>query len=173
LLRPRANELAWHGRVESYLQNYALARKLCRQAGEVSKDNDLVLDNGAKAVGNADDVAQAEELATKRDRLPPEDTRNQKLCEPEFYSIIEETPLTPWICSPQPGSTSKAHGRFLMSARAYAMKITRTAEKPTMFSSALGKTGTHNIPILRQAKAEYKKLTATASAAASAPGKRE
>ncbi len=38
-----ANELAWHAQLESYLGNYALARKLCRQAGEASKDGDLGL----------------------------------------------------------------------------------------------------------------------------------
>src|SRR5882672_4754765 len=35
-----ANELAWHARLESYLGNYALARKLCRQAGEASRSEE-------------------------------------------------------------------------------------------------------------------------------------
>ena len=44
-----AYELAWHARIESYLGNYALARKLCRQAEEASKDSALGL--GHCAVG--------------------------------------------------------------------------------------------------------------------------
>src|SRR5712664_3638445 len=55
-----ANELAWHARLESYFGNYALARKLCRQAGEASKDSNLGLGHCAKALAEAGDVTQAE-----------------------------------------------------------------------------------------------------------------
>src|SRR6202040_1413882 len=84
-----ANEIAWHGRVESYVGNYALARQLCRQAEEASEDNAYVIDNCAKALGDAGDGTEAEALAAKRDRLLPEDTRNQRMCMPLFRSIVE------------------------------------------------------------------------------------
>jgi DNA-binding winged helix-turn-helix (wHTH) protein/tetratricopeptide (TPR) repeat protein len=71
-----ASDLAWHAKVESYVGNFSLARKLCRQAEETSKNNALVLDYCAKALGNAGDVAQAEDLAIKKERLLPDDTRN-------------------------------------------------------------------------------------------------
>jgi len=57
-----ANELAWHARLESYLGNYALAHKLCRQAGEADKDSNLGLGHCAKALAEAGDVTQAEVL---------------------------------------------------------------------------------------------------------------
>src|SRR5262249_42656864 len=84
-----ANELAWHGWLESRAGNYGLAGKLCHEAENVSNDNEFVFDSCAKALGDAGEVAQAEELAAKKDRLLPEDTRNQKMCQPEFHSIIE------------------------------------------------------------------------------------
>ncbi len=84
-----ASELAWHARAESYAGNYALARKLCRQAGEASKDNGLALDYCAYALGDAGEAAQAEALAAKKDRLLPDDTRNQRVCLPLMRSVIE------------------------------------------------------------------------------------
>ncbi len=64
-------------------------RNLCHQAEEASRDNDLMLDNCGKALGNAGEGTQAETLAVRRDRLLPEDTRNQKMCLPLIRSIIE------------------------------------------------------------------------------------
>ena len=84
-----ADELAWHAQLESYLGNYALARKLCRQAGEASKDSYLALLYCAKALAEAGDVTQAEALAAKLDRLRPEDTVNQRLDLPLIRSIID------------------------------------------------------------------------------------
>ena len=84
-----ANELAWHARLESYLGNYALAHKLCRQAGEADKDSNLGLGHCAKALAEAGDVTQAEVLAAKLDRLRPEDTLNQRVHLPLIRSIIE------------------------------------------------------------------------------------
>jgi len=55
-----AFQLARHARLESYLGNYALTRNLCRQAEEASRDNDLMLDNCGKALGNAGEGTQAE-----------------------------------------------------------------------------------------------------------------
>jgi len=55
-----ANELAWHAQLESFVGNYALARKLCRQAGERRvKDSDLGLQHCAIALAEAGDVTQA------------------------------------------------------------------------------------------------------------------
>jgi tetratricopeptide (TPR) repeat protein len=59
-------------------------------------------------------------------------------------------------------------------ARAYAMQGDREESRNAydhFFTT--WKDADPNIPILRQAKAEYKKLTATASAAASASGKKQ
>jgi len=78
-----------HARLESYLGNYALARKLCRQAGEASKDSNLGFGHCAKALAEAGDVTQAEALAAKLDRLRPEDTLNQQVHLPLIRSIIE------------------------------------------------------------------------------------
>jgi tetratricopeptide (TPR) repeat protein len=211
-----ANELAWHAGVESYLGNYALARELCRQAGAASTDNTDVLDHCAKALGNAGDVTQAEALAEKKDRLLPEDTRNQKMCLPEMRSIIERNRgnavkavdlLAPVLQYEQDamdipyeraqaylaaGEHAKAAAEFeklidhrgwsdwevfaplaqLGLARAYAMqRDTDESRKAYDEFFTTWKDADPDTPILRQAKAEYKKLTATASAAASASGK--
>jgi DNA-binding winged helix-turn-helix (wHTH) protein/tetratricopeptide (TPR) repeat protein len=213
-----ANELAWHGRVESYVGNYTLARKLCHQAGEASKDNAFVLDNCAKALGNAGEGAQAEELATKRDRLLPEDTRNQKMCLPLIRSIIERERgnavkavdlLAPVMQYEQSstdipyerarayiaaGEHAKAAAEFnevigyrgwfeaevfaplaqLGLARAYAMQGDRDGSRKAYDSFfTTWKDADPDIPILRQAKAEYKNLSSTASAAASASAKKQ
>jgi tetratricopeptide (TPR) repeat protein len=213
-----ANELAWHARVESYVGNYALARKLCRQAEDANKDNPLVLDYCAKALGNAGDVAQAEELATKKDRLLPEDTRNQKMCEPEFHSIIERERGNPAKAvdllaptrqyeqdSPEilyararaylaAGEHDKAAAEFekligyrgwrewevfaplaqLGRARAYDMQGDReNSRKAYDAFFTTWKDADRDIPLLRQAKAEYEKLIVTAASATSKSEKRQ
>jgi len=211
-----ATELAWHGRVEAYAGDYAMARKLCHEAEEASKNNEYVLDNCAKALGNAGDEAEAKELAAKRDQLLPEDTRNQKLCQPEFHSIIERqrgnpvkavdllAPATPYEQNSMDipyeraraylaaGEQGKAVAEFekvisyrgwseaevfaplsqLGLARAYAMQGDReNSRKGYDVFFTTWKNADPEIPILRQAKAEYKKLTVTASAAASTSAK--
>jgi tetratricopeptide (TPR) repeat protein len=211
-----ASELAWHGRDESYIGNYASARKLCRQAEETSKDNDLVLDYCAKALGNAGDVAQSEALAERKDRLLPEDTRNQRMCEPEFHSIIERERGNPvkavdllvpaaqyeqdameipynraqaYLTAGEPAKDAAEFEKIINHrgwsewevfaplaqlglARAYAMQGKREDSRKVYDEFfTMWKDADPDIPILRQAKAEYKKLTATASAAASAPRK--
>jgi eukaryotic-like serine/threonine-protein kinase len=213
-----ANELAWHAQLESYLGNYALARKLCRQAGEASKDGDLGLAQCAMALAEAGDVTQAEALAAKLDRLRPEDTRNQKIWLPVIRSIIERergnavkavdllAPVTQYeqgeLGVPYPraqaylaaGEHAKAAAEFeklighrgwfgwgvfaplaqLGLARAYAMQGDReNSRKAYDDFFTTWKDADPDIPILRQAKAEYKKLTATPSAAASASGKKQ
>src|SRR5262249_18809524 len=84
-----ADGLAWHARLESYLGNYAMARKRCRQAGDAAKDSNLGLTHCAKALAEAGDVRQAEALAAKLERLRPEDTWNQQNHPPLIRSVIE------------------------------------------------------------------------------------
>jgi len=211
-----ANELAWHAQLESYLGNYALARKLCRQAGEASKDGDLGLAQCAMALAEAGNVTQAEALAAKLDRLRPEDTRNQKIWLPVIRSIIERergnavkavdllAPVAQYEQSESQvlyhraraylaaGERTKAAAEFarlighrgwpdsevfaplaqLGLARAYAMQGDRENSREAYDDFlTTWKDADPDTPTLRQAKAEYKKLTATASVAASASGK--
>jgi len=197
-----ANELAWHAWVESYVGNHALARKLCRQAGEASKDSALGLVHCAEALGDAGEVTQAEALAAKLDRLRPEDTFMQKICLPQVRSIFERERgnavkavdlLAQATQYPNgmvfyhraraysvAGEHAKAAAEFeklighrgwpewelfaplaqLGLARAYAMQGDREESRKAyddFFST--WKDADPDIPILRQAKAEYKKLT--------------
>jgi len=213
-----ASELAWHGQVESDVGNYALARKLCSQASQASGDSTSALDYCAKALGDAGDVTQAEALAAKKDRLLPEDTRNQKMCLPEIRSIIERgrgnavkavdllVPVAQYEQgAPEilyhrakaylaAGEHAKAAGEFekligcrgwrdwevfapfaqLGLARAYAMQGDRENSRKAYDEFFITwKEADPDIPILRQAKAEYKKPTATASAVSSASGKEQ
>jgi eukaryotic-like serine/threonine-protein kinase len=211
-----AFELAWHAGVESYLGNYTLARRLCRQAEEASNDSTSALDYCAKALGDAGDVTQAEALAAKKDRLLPEHTVNQTICLPEIRSIIERergnavkavdllAPVTRYEQTYwevlyrraqaylAAGQHAKAAAEFeklighrgwhewevfaplaqLGLARAYAMQGHRDNSRQAYSDFfTTWKDADPDIPILRQAKAEYKQLPATASAAASASGK--
>jgi DNA-binding winged helix-turn-helix (wHTH) protein/tetratricopeptide (TPR) repeat protein len=213
-----ADELAWHARLESYLGNYALARKLCRQAVEASKDSNLGLGHCANALAEAGDVTQAEALAAKLDRLRPEDTRNQKIWLPVIRSIIERergnavkavdllAPVAQYEQSESQvlyhraraylaaGERTKAAAEFarlighrgwpdselfaplaqLGLARAYAMQGDReNSRKAYDDFFTTWKDADPDTPILHQAKAEYKKLTATASVAASASRKEQ
>jgi DNA-binding winged helix-turn-helix (wHTH) protein/tetratricopeptide (TPR) repeat protein len=213
-----ANELAWHAQLESYLGNYALARKLCRQAEEAGKDSDLGLGHCANALAEAGDVTQAEALAAKLDRLRPEDTLNQEVHLPLIRSIIERqrgnavkavdllAPVTQYEQGKSDvpyyraraylaaGEHAKAAAEFeklighrgwlewevfaplaqLGLARAYAMQGDRAKSRKAyddFFTT--WKDADPDTPTLRQAKAEYKKLTATTSAAASASRKKQ
>jgi tetratricopeptide (TPR) repeat protein len=208
-----AGELAWHARVESYLGNYALARKLCREARKASKDDTLMLDNCAKALGNAGELTEAEALAVKKDRLVPEDTRNLKMCLPEIRSIIESergnavaavdllSPVSqyeqgtidiPYVRAQAylaAGEHAKAAAEFekvivhrgwtdweifaplaqLGLARTYAREgDDENSRKAYDDFFTTWKDADPDIPILRQAKAEYRKLSTTAPSAASA-----
>jgi hypothetical protein len=212
-----ADELAWHAQLESYLGNYALARKLCRQAGEAGKDSNLGLGHCAKALAEAGDVTQAEALAAKLDRLRPEDTLNQQVHLPLIRSIIERergnavkavdllAPVTQYEQGepqvlyhraqaylaagehPRPppssrglsviadGATRKCLLRWRNSvSRGLCMQGDReNSRKAYDDFFTTWKDADPDIPILRQAKAEYKKLTATASVAASPSGKKQ
>jgi DNA-binding winged helix-turn-helix (wHTH) protein/tetratricopeptide (TPR) repeat protein len=207
-----AYQLAWHAGLESFLGNYALARKLCRQAEEAGNDSALGLWTCAKALGEAGDVKEAEVLAAKLDRLFPDDTFQQKVLLPIVHSIIERKRgntvkavdlLAPIIQYPNgavsthraqaymtAGEYGKAAADFekvighrgwpeweifaplaqLGVARAYAMQGDRDESRNAydeFFTT--WKDADPDIPILRQAKAEYKKLAATG--AASSAGK--
>ena len=209
-----AYELAWHAGIESLLGDYALARKLCRQAGEAGNDSALGLWACAKALGDAGDLTQAEALAAKLDRLFPEDTFQQRVCLPIVRSIIERKrgntakavdflgPVTQYPNAPvsyhraqaylAAGEHAKASDDFekvidhrgwpewevfaplaqLGLARAYDTQGDHdNSRKAYDAFFTTWKDADPNIPILRQAKVEYKKLTATASAATSAARK--
>jgi hypothetical protein len=163
-------------------------------------------------------VTQAEALATKLDRLRPEDTLNQQVHLPLIRSIIERergnavkavdllAPVTQYEQGESQvlyhraraylaaGEHAKASAEFeklighrgwrdsevfaplaqLGLARAYAMQEDReNSRKAYDDFFTTWKDADPDIPILRQAKAEYKKLTATASAAASASRKKQ
>ena len=198
-----AAQLSWHGLLEAQVGNYDRARELCDRAGRASKDNDLVLDYCAKSLGLAGDLKQSEELAEKKARLLPEDTRNQKLCEPEIYSIIDrgrgnptaaaallapamqyeqntfETPYEralAYLAAKEPGMAAGEFAEILSHrgwddwevfaplaqvglARAYAMRGDREdGRKAYEDFFTTWKDADPDIPILKQAKAEYAKL---------------
>ena len=211
-----AYELAWHAGVESYVENFALARKLHRQAEEVGGVSALALMECAKALGDVGDATQADALATKLDRLFPEDTFQQNVILPVIRSVSERRRgnarkavdlLAPITQYPNvlvfyhrgqaylaAGEHAKAAADFeelidhrgwpgwelfaplaqLGLARAYARQGNReNSRKAYDDFFTTWKDADPDIPILRQAKGEYKKLTATASAAASASGKKQ
>jgi len=211
-----ANELAGHAWVDSYLGNYASARKFCRQAGESGSNAALGLVRCAQALGNAGDVTQAEALATKLDRLFPEDTLHQKIALPAIRSIIERkrgntvkavdllAPVTQYpnvVVSYNRAEAylaaeehAKAAAEFenlidhrgwpdwewfaplaqLGLARAKALQGDGDESRKAYNDFfTMWKDADPDIPILLQAKAEYKKLTATAPVAASASGKKQ
>lgn len=212
-----ADELAAHGQLESFLGNHALARRLCRHAGEAGNDSATELWRCADAFGYAGDVTRAETLAMKLDRMFPEDTLQQKVYLQVIRSVIER----------QRGNADKA-AELLDSAVRYEQTIDASyqraqaylaAEHPAKAAADLEKILAHrgwgwwqvyaplaqlglaraysmqgnredsrkaydaffttwkdadpDIPILRQAKAEYRKLNATASATAPASGKKQ
>ena len=88
-LENAADDLATHGQLESFLGNYALARNLCRHAGEGNSDSAIGLWRCAEAFANAGDLARAESLAAKLDQMVPEDTIYQNVFLPLIHSIVE------------------------------------------------------------------------------------
>jgi tetratricopeptide (TPR) repeat protein len=211
-----ASELAWHALLESYLENYALARKLCRQASEASKDRSFGLGHCAKALAETGDLPHAEALAAKLERLRPEDTLDQEVHLRIIRSTIERERgngakavdlLAPvaqyeqgqpqvlyhraqaYLAAQEPEKAAAEFQKLtglrgwtewavfaplaqLGLARAYAAQGDReNSSKAYDAFFTTWKDADPNIPILRQAKAEYEKLTATASAAVSASAK--
>jgi len=206
-----ADELAWQAQLESYLDNYAMARKLCRQAGEARNESNSALGHCAKAFAEAGDVTQAEALAAKLDRLRPEDTLNQKIHLPLIRSGIERKRgnaakavdlLAParqyeqgesqvlyhraqaYLATKEPAKAATEFQKLLdhrgwddwalyaplaqlSLARSYATQADRENSRKAYDDFFITwKDADPDIPILRQATAEYKKLAATGSAAA-------
>jgi tetratricopeptide (TPR) repeat protein len=215
-LENAAFTLAWHAWAESRLGNFALARKLCRQAEEASNENSAALARCATTLAEAGDVPEAEALAGRLDRLRPEDTQIQKIYLPVVRSAIERqrgnaaksvdllAPVTQFEQGTltvlyhraqayrAAGEYARAAAEFeklidhrgwfewevfaplaqLGRARAYAMQGDRDESRKAydeFFTT--WKDADADIPILRQAKAEYRKLTSTASAPLPASGK--
>jgi DNA-binding winged helix-turn-helix (wHTH) protein/Tfp pilus assembly protein PilF len=203
-----ADELAAHGQLESFLGNYALARRLCRHAGEGDNDSATELWRCADAFGYAGDLTRAEALAAKLDRMFPEDTIQQKVFLPLIRSIVERqrgnaAKATDLLAQAEPydfsldvnyqraqaylaaGDSAKAVAELekllgdrgagwwqvyaplaqLGLAQAYAMRGDREKTRKAyedFFST--WRDADPDIPILRQAKTEYKKLTGTVPA---------
>jgi DNA-binding winged helix-turn-helix (wHTH) protein/tetratricopeptide (TPR) repeat protein len=212
-----ANELALHAQLESFLGNYALARRLAHQAVEGGKDSASELWRSAEAFGYAGDITQAETLAAKLDRMFPEDTLQQKVYLQLIRSIIERERgnalkaadlLAPavqyqttldvpyqraqaYLAAGEPALAAADFKQLLGHrgwgwwqvyaplaqlgiARAYAMQGDwENSRKAYNDFFSTWKNADSDIPILRQAKAEYKKLTSTASAASSASTKKQ
>jgi DNA-binding winged helix-turn-helix (wHTH) protein/tetratricopeptide (TPR) repeat protein len=200
-----ADELAAHGQLESFLGNYALARRLCRHAGEGNNDSATELWRCADAFGYAGDLTRAEALAAKLDRMFPEDTIQQKVFLPLIRSVVERqrgnaAKATDLLAQAEPydfsldvnyqraqaylaaGDSAKAVAELekllgdrgagwwqvyaplaqLGLAQAYAMRGDREKTRKAYDSFfTTWKDADPDIPILRQAKNEYKKLTAT------------
>jgi tetratricopeptide (TPR) repeat protein len=203
-----ADELAAHGQLESFLGNYALARRLCRHAGEGDNDSATELWRCADAFGYAGDLTRAEALAAKLDRMFPEDTIQQKVFLPLIRSIVERqrgnaAKATDLLAQAEPydfsldvnyqraqaylaaGDSAKAVAELekllgdrgagwwqvyaplaqLGLAQAYAMRGDREKTRKAYEDFfATWRDADPDIPILRQAKTEYKKLTGTVPA---------
>ena len=203
-----ADELSAHAQLESFLGNYALARNLCRRAGEGDKESATALWRCAEAFAYAGDLPRAEALEAKLDRMAPEDTIQQNVFLPLIRSVVER----------QRGNAAKAADLLAIAeqydysldvnyqraqaylatgdsakavaelqkildergagwwqvyaplaqvgiARAHAMEgnSEETRKAYDVFFTTW-KDADSDIPILRQAKTDYKKLNATASA---------
>jgi DNA-binding winged helix-turn-helix (wHTH) protein/tetratricopeptide (TPR) repeat protein len=202
-------ELAWHGVIESGLENYSLAQTLCRQARDMNQHTASGLMMCAQAFANSGDIADAEAFAAKLDQLRPEDTYQQNMSLPIIRAIIERkrgngakavellAPLsiyTTALVYYQRGQAYLAAGEYASAgaeftkviehrgwvewalfvpraklglARAYAMQGDREKSRKAyedFFTT--WKDADQDIPMLQQAKGEYKKLNATTSASA-------
>jgi eukaryotic-like serine/threonine-protein kinase len=210
-----ATDLAWHGLLEALAGNFVSARDLCRQAEGTSKDDDVAVDYCAKAFGHAGDLKQSEELAARKARLLPEDTRTLKLCEPEFHSIIERLRgnatravdvLAPaaqyeqnsitvpyerslsYLAAREPNKAAPEFEKILSHrgwdawevfaplaqlglAQAYSAQGDREKSRKAYEDFfATWKDADPDMPILRQAKSEYRKLTKAAPATVAPSG---
>jgi eukaryotic-like serine/threonine-protein kinase len=204
-LENAADELAAHGQLESFLGNYALARSLCRHAGEGDNDSPVELWRCAEAFADAGDLTRAEALEAKLDRMCPEDTIQQNVFLPLIRSIVERqrgnaAKAVDLLARAEPYDSSldinyqraqaylagrdsakavtelqklldkRGAGWWqvyaplaqLGIARAYAMQgNSEESRKAYDVFFATWKDADPDIPILRQAKSEYSKLTAT------------
>lgn len=206
------DERSAHGQLESFLGNYALARSLCRHVGEGENDSATALWRRAEAFAYAGDLARAEAMADKLDRMAPEDTIQQNVFLPLIRSVVERqrgnsAKAVDLLARAEQvdysldvnyqraqaylaaGDSAKAVAELqklldrrgagwwqayaplaqLGIARAHAMQGDRElSRKAYDIFFTTWKDADPDIPILRQAKVEYKKLTATGSAVASA-----
>jgi len=88
-MQDAADDLAARGQLESFLGNYTLARSLCRHSGAGDTDSAVELWRCAEAFADAGDFTRAEALATKLNRIAPEDTIEQKVHLPLIHSIVD------------------------------------------------------------------------------------
>jgi eukaryotic-like serine/threonine-protein kinase len=197
-----ADELAARGQLESFLGNYVLARNLCRRSGEQDYDSATELWRCADAFADAGDLARAEELAKKLDRMSPEDTIDQKVHLPLVHSIIQrqqgkaakaadllvqaetydytlDVPYRlaqAYLAANQPGEAAAQFEKLLDDrgagwwqvyaplaqlglAQAYAAEGDREKSRKAYAEFfTTWKNADPDIPILRQAKAEYARL---------------
>jgi hypothetical protein len=147
-----ANELALRGQMESLLGNYGVARKLCLHAEAMGKDSTAELWRCADAFGDAGDLPQAEALATKLDRMGPEDTIEQKVHLPVIRSIIErageETPSRPRMGSPKRSRTDKdstfrIDARKLTCLQESTLRLPRSLRRLSTIADGAGGRCTH------------------------------
>jgi DNA-binding winged helix-turn-helix (wHTH) protein/Tfp pilus assembly protein PilF len=209
------DELSARGQLESFVGNYAVARNLCRHAGEWNHDSATALWRCAEAFADGGDLTRAEALAAKLDRMAPEDAIQQNVYLPLIRSVIERQRgnagkavdllakakshdysldinyqlAEAYLAAGDPAKAAaeleellshRAAGWWqvyaplsqLGIARAHAMQgdLEKSRKAYDVFFTTW-KDADPDIPILRQAKAEYKKLNATSSAATSAARK--
>jgi DNA-binding winged helix-turn-helix (wHTH) protein/tetratricopeptide (TPR) repeat protein len=211
------DELSARGQLESFVGNYAVARNLCRHAGEWNHDSATALWRCAEAFADGGDLTRAEALAAKLDRMAPEDAIQQNVYLPLIRSVIERQRgnaskavdllakakshdysldinyqlAQAYLAAGDPAKAAadleellswRAAGWWQVYAplaqlglgRAYAMQGDREKSRKAyddFFTT--WKDAAPSIPILRQAKAEYKKLTASPSAVTSASRKEQ
>ena len=84
-----ADDLALHGQLEAFAGNYSLASSLCRRARELNLNSSAGFWRCAEAFAYAGDLADAEVLVAKLDKLFPEDTVQQRVYLPVMRSNIE------------------------------------------------------------------------------------
>jgi len=209
------DELSARGQLESFVGNYAVARNLCRHAGEWNHDSATALWRCAEAFADGGDTTRAEALAAKLDRMAPEDTIQQNVYLPLIRSVIERQRgnarkaadllaeaksysldvnyqrAQAYLAAGDPAKavadleellSRRQAGWWQVYAplaqlglgRAYAMQGDREkSRKAYDVFFTTWKDADPDIPILRQAKAEYKKLTATPPASTSASRKEQ
>ena len=209
------DELSARGQLESFVGNYAVARNLCRHAGEWNHDSATALWRCAEAFADGGDTTRAEAFAAKLDRMAPEDTIQQNVYLPLIRSVIERQRgnarkaadllaeaksysldvnyqrAQAYLAAGDPAKavadleellSRRQAGWWQVYAplaqlglgRAYAMQGDREkSRKAYDVFFTTWKDADPDIPILRQAKAEYKKLTATPPASTSASRKEQ
>jgi len=197
-----ADDLALHAQLEAFAGNYPLAARLCREAKQFNPESASTLWRCAEAFAYAGDLADAELLTARLDKLFPEDTVQQRVYLPVMRSNIERVrgntekavelldPALPYRGSLDvnyqlaqaylhAGEPDKAAAQLkellghrgsgwwhiyvpvaqLGLARAYALKGDRAGSRKAYADFfATWKDADPDIPILKEASAEYAKL---------------